>query len=242
MRAPVEVPRLRDYASMLARVWLIILVATLLSAGAAVAAVKTRPASYTASVEVFATVAGDPSTFALYYGGMGAKLRIPSYVELAKSTLVAQRAVQELQSTTPPEELASRVSAEWVPGGADARGRANSVFMRVTVTNSNPETAVKEANAIGSNLVTLSKELEWFESKFNDDIQYKGPLAELLPVGVAKTAQLVPTPILGPMAIGAGVGLAVSVLIMLAVEIGRGTVGTRGQLNYIVKLATHRKT
>jgi acetyltransferase-like isoleucine patch superfamily enzyme len=59
---------------------------------------------------------------------------------------------------------------------------------------------------------------------------------------VAKTAQLVPTPILGPMSIGAGVGLAVSVLIMLAVEIGRGTVGTRGQLNYIVKLATHRKT
>lgn len=242
MRTPVDVPRLRDYALMLARVWPMILVATLLSAGAAVFAVQQRPPSYTASSLAFASVAGDPSTFALYYGGMGAKLRMPSYVELAKSRLVAQRAVQALNSTETPEDLASRVTAEWTPGGADLRGRANSVLLRITVTNANPDVAINEANAVGSNLVALSKELDWYESKFNDDIQYKGPLTELLPVGVAKTAQLVPKPILAPLATGAGVGFAISVLIMLAVEITRGTLATRGQLDYIVKLATRRNT
>lgn len=242
MKAPVDVPRLRDYASMLARVWPMILLATLLSAGTAVAAVEQRPANYSASSLAFASVAGDPSTFALYYGGMGAKLRMPSYVELAKSRLVAERAVQSLNSSASPEDLASRVTAEWTPGGADLRGRANSVLLRITVTNENPDVAINEANAVGSNLVALSKELDWYESKFNDDIQYKGPLIELLPVGVAKTAQLVPTPVLAPLSIGAGVGFALSVVIMLAVEIGRGTVATRSQLDYIVKLATQRNT
>ena len=242
MKAPVDVPRLRDYASMLARVWPMILVATLLSAGAAVGVVAQRPANYTATSLAFASVAGDPSTFALYYGGMGAKLRMPSYAELAKSRLVAERAVQSLNSSDSPEDLASRTTAEWTPSGVDLRGRANSVLLRITVTNENPDVAIKEANAVGSNLVALSKELDWYESKFNDDIQYKGPLIELLPVGVAKTAQLVPTPVLPPLAIGAGIGFAISVVIMLAVEIGRGTVASRSQLDYIVKLSTQRNT
>lgn len=242
MRAPIDAPRLRDYLSMLARVWPMILVATVLSAGAALLAVEKRPSEYTASSLAFATVAGDPSTFSLYYGGMGAKLRMPSYVELAKSTLITQRAVHDLNSTTSAEDLASRVTAEWVPGGVDRRGQASSALIRITVTNENPEVAVKEANAVGSNLVAASRELEWYESKLADDIQYKGPAAELLPVGVAKTAQKVATPVLRPLAIGAGVGLAVGVLIMLAVELARGTLATRGQLDHIVKLATQRNT
>jgi capsular polysaccharide biosynthesis protein len=242
MRAPVDVPRLRDYVSMLGRTWPVILIASLLSAGAAVAAVEMRPPSYTASALAWATVAGDPSTFSLYYGNMGAKLRMPGYVEMAKSTAVARRAVQELDSTATPEDLASRVTAEWVPGGADERGRANSALMRITVTSDSPEAAVEEVNAVGGNLVAMSQELEWFESAMTDDIQYKGPVAELLPVGVAQSAQEVATPILGPLAIGAGVGLAVSVLIMLATELGRDTLTNRGQLDNIAKLATQRNT
>jgi capsular polysaccharide biosynthesis protein len=227
---------------MLARTWPMILVASLLSAGAALAAVETRPPTYTASALAWATVAGDPSTFSLYYGNMGAKLRMPGYVQMAESTAVARRAVQELDVTTTPEDLASRVSAEWVPGGADERGRASSALMRITVTSDNPEAAVEEVNAVGGNLVSMTQELEWYESEMTDDIQYKGPVAESLPVGAAQSAQEVATPVLGPLAIGAGVGLAVSALIMLAVQIARDTLTTRAQLNNIAKLATQRNT
>lgn len=242
MRAPEDSPRFRDYVSMLARAVPIILLATLLSAGAAFVVSQQRAPSYTASALAFATVAGDPSTFSQYYGGMGAKLRMPGYVELAKSRAVARRAVQDLDSTTTPEDLASRVSAEWVPGGVDLRGRASSALLRITVTNQDPARAIEEANAVGGSLVALSQEVEWYESELTDDIQYKGPVAELLPVGIAKTAQPVPDPKLAPLAIGAGVGLAVSVLIMLGIELARDTLVTRGQLNYIVKLAKQRNT
>jgi len=242
MRAPVDVPRLRDYVSILLRAWPMILVATLLSAGAALFAVQQRTPEYRASALAFAKVSNDPSTFSQYYGGMGAKLRIPGYAELAKSRGVAERAVRALESTTAPEDLAARVSAVWEPGGADLRGRANSVLLRITVTNENPDLAVEEVNAVGSTLVKLSQDLEWYESKVSDDVQYKGPLAELLPVGAAQSAQLVATPISGPLAVGAGLGFAVSTLIMMGVGIARDTVTTRSQLGQIVRVATQRET
>lgn len=242
MRAPLDAPRFRDYVSMLARAWPIILLATILSGGAAVAAEQLRKPEYTASALAYATVAGDPSTFSLYYGGIGARLRMPGYVEMARSTGIAERAIQELDSTTSPQDLASRVSAEWVPGGVDLLGRPSSALMRITVTNGDPDEAVREVNAIGGNLLAQSRELEWYESELTDDIQYKGPVSELLPVGVATTAQKVPTPILAPVAIGAGVGLAVSLLIMLAVELARDTLLSRRQLDNIAKLAAQRNT
>lgn len=68
MRAPEDSPRFRDYVSMLARAVPIILLATLLSAGAAFVVSQQRAPSYTASALAFATVAGDPSTFSQYYG------------------------------------------------------------------------------------------------------------------------------------------------------------------------------
>ncbi|WP_395307771.1 hypothetical protein V4U86_20550 [Mycobacterium sp. AMU20-3851] len=241
MRAPVDVPRLRDYLAMLLRAWPMILVATLLSAGAAAVVVAQKTPTYTASALAFAKVSNDPSTFSQYYGGMGAKLRMPGYAELAKSRSVAQRAIEAIGEDTTAEDLASRISAEWEPSGVDLRGRANSVLLRITVTNENPDLAVEEVNAVGSVLVKLSQDLEWYESEVSDDVQYKGPLAELLPVGVATAARPVPNPILGPMTVGAGVGFALSVLIMLSVQIARDTLVTRSQINQIARVATQRE-
>jgi capsular polysaccharide biosynthesis protein len=242
MRVPTDVPRLRDYLSMLRRAWVFILVTTLVSAAAAIAAVELRKPTYSASVMLFATVAGDPSTFASYYGSLGAKSRIPTYADLAKSTLVARRTIDQLKLSTSVEDLVSRVSAQWVPGGADRRGQANSVVLRISVTSDQPDLAIKEANAVADNLRVLSQELEWHESKPEDEIQYKGAVAELTAVGTARTAQLVPAPVLRSAAIGGGVGLAISVVIMLAVEIARDTVASRGQLDHIVRRATQGNT
>lgn len=242
MKAPDDVPRFRDYLAMLVRAWPMLLVATLLSAGVAVGAMELRKPNYAASVMLFATVAGDPSTFASYYGSMGAMARMPTYTQLAKSTLIAQRTVDELKLPVTAENLAGRVSAEWVPGGVDVRGRAASVVLRVSVTDHDPDAAVKEANAVAGNLMAVSRELEWHEAKPADAIQYNGAVAELMPVGRAQTAQLVPVPVLTLLAIGAGVGLAISVAIMLAVEISRDTVDSCEQLNHIVKVATQGKT
>lgn len=242
MKAPSDVPRVRDYLVMLGRAWLLILVATVIAAGAAVAAMELRKPKYAASDLVFATVAGDSSVFATWSGGIGANNRIPTYADLAKSKLVVERTITQLKLQTTPEELAGRITAEWEPGGVNPWGRANSALLRITVTGRDPDSVVKEVNAVAGNLIAVSRELEWHESKVTDEIQYKGAAAELVPVYSAKTAQRVQTPILTPLLIGGAVGLAVSVLIMLAVEIARDTVATRGQLVYIVNLETQGNT
>ena len=242
MRVPVDAPRVRDYVWMVVRAWPFILVVTLLSAGAALVAVHQRPATYSASALAFATVAGDPSTFSQYYGGMGARVRMPSYVELAKSRSVAERAIDAIDSTVTPEDLSSRVWAAWVPDGVDLRGRPSSALLRITVTSDDPDEAVREVNAVGGTLVELSKELEWYESAPTDDIHYTGAVAELLPIGAATTAHKDVTPVLEPVSMGAGVGLAVGVVIMLGVGIGRDTLMTRGQLDHVAKLAKRPNT
>ncbi|MGB8406977.1 MAG: Wzz/FepE/Etk N-terminal domain-containing protein [Mycobacterium sp.] len=238
MRAPADSPRVRDYLSMLARGWVIILVATVLSIGAAGAAVEVQKPKYQASALVFAEVAGDPGAFSTYTGGMGANARIPTYVDLAQSRLVARRAIEDLKLNTTPEDLVSRVSAEWVPGGANVWGRVNSALLRVTVTDADPDTAVKTANAIAGHLMGVSRELEWTQSKETDAIQYTGPNAELVPIDPARTAELVKPPVMRALAVGGGVGLACSVLLVLGVGIARDRVANRSQLNHIVKQAT----
>lgn len=238
MKAPADVPRVRDYLMMLARGWVIILVATVLSVGAAWAAVELPAPKYQASALVFAEVAGDPGAFSTYTGGMAANARIPTYMNLAQSTLVTRRAIADLRLNTTPEELASRVSAEWVPGGVNVWGRVNSALLQITVTDRDPESAVKTANAIAGHLMGVSRELEWTQSKETDAIQYTGPNAELVPIDPATTAQLVEPPVMRALAVGGGVGLACSVLLVLGVGIARDRVATRGQLDHIVKQAT----
>lgn len=238
MKAPAGVPRIRDYLLMLGRAWLLILVATVVSAGAAVAAVELRKPTYSASASVFAVVAGDSGVIATYFGGLGANSRMPTYADLAKSRLVAQRTVTALDLPITPEDLMERTSAQWEPGGTNPWGRATSALLRVTVTGSDPDTVVEEVNGVAGSLIAVSRELEWHESKVTDEIQYKGAAAELVPVDAATTAQRVRKPILTTLSIGAGVGLAFSTLLLLAVEIARDTVATRGQLKHIVKRAT----
>lgn len=239
MKAPTDVPRGRDYLAMLARGWVIIALATLLSMGAAWAATGLRAPEYEASASVFAEVAGDPGVFSAYAGGMAANARVPTYIDLATSNLVAGRAIEELKLDTAPAELASRVSGEWVPGGANAWGRANSALIRISVTARDPDTAVKTVNSLAGHLVALSRELEWGQSKETDPIQYTGPAAELVPVDRAHAAHLVTTPLWRTLAIGAGLGLACGALMVLGMGIVRDRVATRGQLDHIVKQATH---
>lgn len=241
MRAPTDVPRLRDYLTMLVRVWPVVLVATLLSAGAAVAVTELRKPSYSASIVLFSTVTRDPGTFASLYGGMGAQSPIPTYMSLATSRQVVQRTIDDLQLSTTVDELASRIAADWTPGGADYRGLASSVVLRVSVTEDNPDTAVDVANAVAGNLIELSKELHYSEPKLGDEDR-QGPYSELMPIGLAPSAHEVREPIYQSLAIGGGVGLALSVIFMLAVQIYRSRVDSVSQLNHIVKQATQANT
>lgn len=239
MRAPVDVPRFRDYLKILAGGWVVILLATLASAGAAYGAQQLlRDRDYEASVLLMAQVAGDPATFSAYAGGMGANARIATYVGLAQSDLVARRTIDQIPGLgMTPEQLIAETSATWEPGGVNRFGRPNSALLRVKVTDPDPRRAVGLVNAVAANLMAISRELEWTQSQPTDPIQYTGPVAELVPVDAATTATRVPAPMLKGVAVGAGVGFALSMILVLAVGITRDRVLTPAQLDHIAKQA-----
>lgn len=225
MRPPVGVPRLRDYWRMLVRGWWVILCATVLSAGSAVVAGQflTDPV-YTASTQMFAVVPGDAQTHAAYEGNRGASVRIQTYTELATSSIVTLRTIDELGLRETPEQLAERI---WVQSVPDTLSRFNfpvSVLIRLTVTGSDQSATVDTANALTANLIAASEELEWHDSE---------PGPSLVLIDDATSAPEVPRPLWDDAATGAMLGLVLSCLAVLALGAGRDRVLDRDHMAYI---------
>ncbi|MGU3500198.1 YveK family protein [Mycobacterium sp. C31M] len=242
MRAPVDVPRVRDYLTILAKGWAIILLATLLAPGAAYLVQKlTWERSYTASALLFASVAGDPGTYSAYAGGLGANSRMTTYSALAQSRVISQRAIDEAGLPMTAEQLAADTSATWEPYGINRFGRPSSVLLRVTVAGADADTTVKAVNALARNLMQLSGELEWIQAEPTDAIQYTGPVAELIPVDAATTAHAVEPDVTNTLIVAAGVGFALSTVLVLAFGIARDNVLTRGQLVDVVNVTMSGK-
>jgi capsular polysaccharide biosynthesis protein len=220
----------RDYWRILVRGWLVIIGATVLSAAAAVAAGQfLQDPVYTASTQVFAVVPGDAQTHAAYEGNRAASVRVQTYLELATSSIVTLRTIDQLGLQETPEELAERISVRSVP---DTLSRFNfpvSVLIGLTVSGSDPNSTVDIANAVTANLIGASEELEWSDSE-------SGP--SLVLIDDAKSAPEVSRPWLADAGTGAALGLVLSCLAVLAVGAGRDRILDRDQIGYLASGST----
>jgi capsular polysaccharide biosynthesis protein len=227
VKPPSNVPRVRDYLRMLANGWLVIGCATVLSAAAVVGVqqVMTEP-TYVASTQVFAVVPGDAGVEAAFEGGRGATVRIDTYSQLATSRLVTERTIDEVGLNTTPDALAERISVASIPGDISPYARPMSALMRIQVTGEDPDTTVDSANAVAKNLIAASQEVEWTES---------GPGAELVLVDSAASAAEQRPSIVKDLALGAAIGLVLSIAMVLAFGIARGTVLDRRQVDYVAR-------
>jgi len=239
LRAPVDVPRARDYLRIAARGWVIILVATLLAPAAAFGFQKlTAERSYTASVLLFAQVAGDPGTYSAYAGGIGANSRMSTYVSLAQSSVISERTIEQLGLPLAPSELAAKVTAAWEPYAMSRFGRPSSALLRVGVTGTDPQTTIDMVNTLASVLMKMSGELEYIEAKPTDPIQYTGPVAELVAVDPATVAHEVQPDVTNTLLVATGVGFALSLVLVLAFGLARDEVLTGGQLRQVANSYT----
>lgn len=228
---------------IVARGAVVIVTATLLSAGAGLLVSKlTYERTYTASALLFAQVAGDPGTYSAYAGGLGANSRMATYSSLAQSRVISQRAIDEAGLPMTAEQLAASTSAAWEPYGMNRFGRPSSVLLRVNVTGTDPDQTVRAVNALARNLMQLSGELEWIQAEPTDPIQYTGPVAELVPVDAAKVAHENRPDTTNTLIVAAGVGFALSLVLVLAVGLARDNVLTRGQLVNVVNVAMSEKS
>jgi capsular polysaccharide biosynthesis protein len=221
VKPPGAVPRPRDYLRILAGAWVLILIATLSSAGAAWAVRQLREPVYTATVRVFATVSGASGTRSAFEGSRGALSYMETYDRLASSALVISRVADQ-----------ARVSTAVVTGALTAEITPGSSLLEIRSTGTNPDTTLNIANAAATTVMNAAREIEW-----SDD----GPQGELLLVDGATHVDETRGSLGRYLELGGGLGFALSVLLVLARGIARGEVLTTGQVGHIAAESLRKK-
>ena len=140
MGDPVEP---REFFEMLRRRWLsIIVTATLLTLASVATTTLMMPKAYTASTRVFFADSGD-SVSALAPASSFVEQQMASYAELATSTKLLNKVVEQLGLNTTAVELAESIEAN-VP--------LDTVILEIAATDPDPRQAARIANAVGTEL------------------------------------------------------------------------------------------
>lgn len=220
MRPPAHAPRVRDYLELLRRGWLVILCATILSAGAGWLAWQTAAPVYDSTARVFVTTPGGATPLDAYYGHLTSVSRTVTLQQLARSPQVTMRTIEKLELDDRPSQLAARISVRV----------KDSAMMDVVVTGHDPELTQATANAVAENLVALSRQMR--------DVDTGS--AELILVDAADPAirrgsmwqALIP---------GGMLGLAISAVMVLCYGLVRNRVLGKRHLDHVVDEAVAGK-
>ena len=218
MIAPAGVPTLKDYGRMLRAGWALILAAAVLSTGAAWLATYLVEPSYTASSRVFVTAPGPTSPKASAEGNRSSLVRVESYVELATGEQVLRRVIVSEGLTVEPAELKKDITVLPSPGSA---------LIDISVVNADAEQARDIANSVAVQLIKLVGEI---------DLGANGVVSEVTLIDAATTPSSATTPVLtSNLVLGAGMGLLLGSVLVLAFGIARDSIDHRDQIEDIVK-------
>lgn len=195
MRPPARVPRGRDYLHLLGKGWIVILLTTALSAGAGWVGWMTKDPVYNSTAKVFATTKGAATPADAYYGNHNSVQRTLTIRSLAHSPQVTVRTIDQLGLHDTPDALASRIN---VSAGQTA-------VMDIVVSGDDPTLTRRTANAVAANMMQLSREMGNVDTSNVDLtlVDSAGP-----PERQGQWWKLTLT--------GAGLGLAISVVLVLA--------------------------
>jgi capsular exopolysaccharide synthesis family protein len=140
-----------DYLRIFRRFWWLVVVLTIVGAGAAYVTTLFLTPEYQSTARLFVATQNGTSVTEAYQNNLFSQERVNSYAGLATSEQVAARAVDQLKAPISPEELRGKIAA--APEG-------KTVLLDVAVTDSNPAQAQTYANAVADQLVGLVSELE----------------------------------------------------------------------------------
>jgi capsular polysaccharide biosynthesis protein len=211
--------RLIDYWHIARRRWILISAITLLCVAGAAGYSSMQPTTYQSTSRLYVTMATGTSVNDVYQGGLAAQQRVTSYVNLAASSNVAQRVVDQLGLPMSAGELQGRITASFPPATA---------LLDVTVTDSTAEGAVMLTDAVVSQFRRLIDELETIQTD-------AAPAARVSVVDPATD----PTAINGPnsrrlLGIGLLAGLALGCLAALVKDRMDRTIRTSHELGEIL--------
>lgn len=135
-----------DYARAIFRSWLVIVLLVVVGAGGGYVVAKLTPDTYRSTGAVLVTSDRGDSTSELVQGSAYVQNLVATYVLLARSELVLQPVIDELDLDTTPRSLASTISAS---------SPLNSVVIEVSATSGSPRLAQQITEAVMTSLATV---------------------------------------------------------------------------------------
>lgn len=221
MKAPTPVPRVRDYLRIVAKYWLVIVAATVLSAVAGWFAQRSTEPTYVATTRVMVVAPGSAEVFDVYYGHLAAAGRAVSIGQLAKNPQVAKRTIDQLQLRETPAEVAKRITTV-----------VRDAVVEITVTGDTPELARDTANSVLFNMMAVTDEVA--------DLEKSG--TDVVVVDAASSAGDGRAPLARYLQLGGAIGFGLSVVLVIAYGRVRGEVLSEEQVGRIVaESAAERK-
>ncbi|MFD3701810.1 Wzz/FepE/Etk N-terminal domain-containing protein [Nocardia sp. NPDC058658] len=131
--------------------WLLIVAVALVCTAASAAYAQTMPTTYSATSSMYVSMATGTSVNDSYQGGLAAQQRVRSYLDLATSTTVAARVVDDQGLRITPEQMRAKITVSSPP--------ATTVII-IAVQDSTPTVARNLADATVAQFRTLIDELE----------------------------------------------------------------------------------
>ncbi|WP_138758760.1 Wzz/FepE/Etk N-terminal domain-containing protein [Modestobacter altitudinis] len=134
---------LHDYVRVLRRRWWVIVLLTIIGAGAAIALTRATAPTYYARATVYVATIGDATPGDLQQGNVFAMQRAATYADLASTTAVLGRAATTLGADTDIADLRASVTSS---------ARAEKALVDIDVTGTDPVVVAARANAVANAL------------------------------------------------------------------------------------------
>lgn len=196
---------------------MVIACTTALSVGAGWLAHRTTDPVYLATTRVFVVAPGSAEVSDAFNGHQAAAGHAVSIQQLAQNPQVAKRTIDQLGLDQTPAELIKRITST-----------VHDTLVQIDVTGDSPELARDTANSVTFNLVSLVQEMAALDKSGID----------VVPVDFATSASDNRSPLMLYLQLGAVLGLALSVMLVIALGRRRDSVLTEGQIARIVDEAT----
>ena len=185
---------LRDYARVLRKRWVSIVLLTILGIGAAALLTYVTPKSYTATTQSFVAISNSGSSSSdILSGATFAPQRVKSYTQIVDSPEVLQPVIDQLHLNTTVQALAKDVSAS---------SPLDTVLIEVQAKNGQSQLAADIANAASRQLGIVVERLETPAGTTSSPVKVSLTNPAVAPAGPSS-----PRPVLN-LALGALIGLA----------------------------------
>lgn len=188
---------LREYALILRKYWVLVVVSALLGIIAGAAASLLITPQYQSRTQLYVSVRSDGGTLDMVQGATYSRQVVNSYVAVVSSSVVLDPVVEELQLEMSGAELAEYVSAS---------SPADSALINITAISPSAEQSAQIANAVGAS----------FQNVVQTQLEPETPTGSPVSLTTTQTA-LVPD---SPVSPNVPVNLVLGLLAGLAVGFG----------------------